>query len=145
MDLNLLFTLANVYVLPFWLLMIVLPNWEITKKVMQSYLVFLPLIILYIYLFVGALDPESIGLLASPELPGIAQAFGSEGVAFTGWVHFLTLDLFLGRYVYFKGQETNIWTIHSLIICLFAGPIGLLSHIVTVWVSDRFSQPSEVT
>ena len=85
MDLNLLFTLANVYVLPFWLLMIVLPNWEITKKVMQSYLVFLPLIILYIYLFVGALDPESIGLLASPELPGIAQAFGSEGVAFTGW------------------------------------------------------------
>ena len=145
MDLNLLFTLANVYVLPFWLLMIVLPNWGITQKAMQSYLAFVPLIILYIYLFAAALDPDSIALLANPELPSIAQAFGREGVAFTGWVHFLTLDLFLGRYIYFKGQETKIWTIHSLIICLFAGPIGLLSHIVTVWASERLSQPSEVT
>ena len=145
MNLNLLFTLANVYVLPFWLLMIVLPNWEITKKVMQSYLVFVPLVILYIYLFAGALDPESIALLANPELTGIAQAFGREGVAFTGWVHFLTLDLFVGRYIYLKGQETRIWTIHSLVICLFAGPIGLLSHIVTVWASDQWIKTSEVT
>ncbi|HEY9618228.1 MAG TPA: abscisic acid-deficient protein Aba4 family protein, partial [Microcoleaceae cyanobacterium] len=49
MTIGQLFDLANLFVLPFWALMILLPNWGITKRVMESYLPFIVLAILYLY------------------------------------------------------------------------------------------------
>ncbi|MEY2858330.1 MAG: hypothetical protein RLZZ74_2643, partial [Cyanobacteriota bacterium] len=63
--------------------------------------------------------------------------FSEEGAAGAGWVHFLIVDLFLGRWIYWQGQEKKIWTRHSLILCLFFGPVGLLSHIVTAYFSPK--------
>lgn len=143
MDLNLLFSIANLFVLPFWLLMIVFPNWNITQKVMKSYLPFIPLACLYIYLFAISLTPESAEALSNPQLPQLAQAFSDEKITFTGWVHFLILDLFAGRYIYWQGKEKNIWTIHSLILCLFAGPIGVLSHIITTTVQTKLNKNND--
>lgn len=131
-----LFNFANLFVLPFWTLMILLPNWGVTKKVMESYLCFIPLIALYIYFISGAINSESAQSLANPQLADIARFFSEEKAAATGWVHFLVMDLFVGRWIYWQGQQTGVWTIHSLILCLFAGPVGLLSHIVTQWVSQ---------
>ena len=142
-DLNLLFNLANLFVLPFWVSMTFLPKWDITKKVMASYIPFTFLAVLYIYLFFGTLNPESAAAFANPQLSQIAQLFGDEKIALTGWVHFVVLDLFVGRYIYWEGQKTGVWTIHSLIFCLFAGPIGLLSHISTVWIQGKFLKSSE--
>ncbi|AFZ48449.1 hypothetical protein Cyast_2506 [Cyanobacterium stanieri PCC 7202] len=145
MDLNLLFNLANIFVLPFWLLMIVLPKWSITQKIMKSYLIFIPLILLYIYLFFTSLDPESAQTLSNPQLPALAEVFSNPAVTFAGWTHFLVLDLFLGRYIYWQGQEKNIWTIHSLILCLFAGPMGFLSHIVTEAIQSNLNKSDIAT
>ncbi|MEA5508482.1 ABA4-like family protein [Crocosphaera sp. UHCC 0190] len=143
-DLSLLFNLANVYVLPFWLLMVILPKWGITQKVMTSYLPFVPLAGLYIYLFSGSLDPESAAAFSNPTLPILAQLFSQEPVMLTGWVHFIVLDLFTGRYIYLDGKTKGIWTIHSLIFCLLAGPIGLLSHILTSWIQLKFFKNEDV-
>ena len=131
MNFDQLFNFANTYILPFWTLMIVLPNWGITKKVMGSYLLFIPLIGLYVYYLAASFDPELFAALANPSLADIAKFFSLEGPAAAGWMHFLALDLFLGRWIYWQGQEKGIWTVHSLVLCLFFGPIGLLSHIVT--------------
>ena len=135
MDLNLLFNIGNLFVLPFWILIILFPKWSVTQKIMKSYLFFVPLIMLYVYLFVISLNPESAKTLSNPQLTELAVVFSDPRVTFAGWVHFLVLDLFLGRYIYWEGQNKNIWTVHSLILCLFAGPIGFLSHIVTegIW------------
>lgn len=133
-----LFNLANLYILPFWTLMIVLPNWGITQKVMGTYWLFLPLIGLYIYYLSATFDPDLFATLANPTLADIAAFFSIEGSAGAGWVHFLVLDLFLGRWIYWQGQKEGIWTIHSLILCLFFGPIGLLSHMIT---ETLFQQP----
>ena len=138
MELDLLFNISNIFVLPFWTIMIFLPNWQITQKIMKSYLIFLPLIFLYIYLFVISLTPESIETLSNPQLFDLAEVFANPVVTFAGWVHFLVLDLFLGRYIYWQGQNEKIWTIHSLTLCLFAGPIGFLSHIITRAVQLQF-------
>lgn len=143
MSLDLLFNTANLFVLPFWVLMILLPNWGVTRKVMQSFLPFVVLASLYIYLFVGGITPETAEDFSNPQLADIARLFSSEQVAATGWVHFLVMDLSVGRWIYGEGQRTGVWTIHSLILCLFAGPLGLLSHIVTHWISQFFS--SKVT
>ena len=135
-----LFDGANLFVLPFWALMIVLPKWEITRKVISSPLPFITLAGLYIYLLIVAVNPESAAALANPKLADIARFFADEGAAAVGWVHFLVMDLFVGRYIYLEGQDKNILTIHSLILCLFFGPIGLLSHLITSAIVDRLKK-----
>ena len=141
----LLFDIANTYVLPFWTVMILFPNWGVTKKVMGSYLIFLPLIGLYIYFLVATVDPDAAAALANPQLADIARFFAQEGAAGAGWVHFLVMDLFVGRWIYWQGQEKQIWTIHSLIFCLFFGPVGLLSHIITAAIFNRNKNLAETT
>ncbi|HBL60464.1 MAG TPA: DUF4281 domain-containing protein [Cyanobacteria bacterium UBA8803] len=138
-----LFNIANIFVLPFWVLMILLPNWGVTRRVMESYLPFVALALLYLYLFVNSITPESAAALSNPQLADIAQFFGNENIAATGWIHFLVMDLFVGRWIYWEGQRTGVWTVHSLALCLFAGPMGLLSHILTSWITQRFSSSSE--
>lgn len=138
MTITQLFDFANFFVLPFWILMIFLPKWGITQKVMASFLPFVALAGLYIYLFSGSITPESAQALSNPKLTDIAQFFATERIAATGWVHFLVLDLFVGRWIYWQGQKTGVWTVHSLILCLFAGPVGLLSHILTAWITELF-------
>jgi hypothetical protein len=140
---NQIFNIANLYVLPFWLVMIFLPNWKITKRVMESYIPFVPLALAYIYLFVSSITPENAQALSNPQLVDIAKFFADEKAAATGWIHFLAMDLFVGRYIYLQGQKTGAWTIHSLALCFFAGPMGLLSHILTYWVTKKFISKSE--
>ena len=134
-----LFNIANVFVLPFWVLMIFLPKWKVTQRVMGSYIPFVPLAGMYIYLFINSVTPENAEALSNPQLADIARFFADETAAATGWIHFLVMDLFVGRYIYLAGVKTGLWTFHSLALCLFAGPLGLLSHIVTYWISQLFS------
>ncbi|WP_460202833.1 ABA4-like family protein [Scytonema sp. NUACC21] len=138
MSVEQIFNIANFFVLPFWISMILLPRWNVTKRVMESYIPFVPLAAAYLYLFIASITPESAQAFSSPQLADLARLFADEKVTATGWIHFLTLDLFTGRYIYLEGQKTGIWTIHSLILCLFAGPMGLLSHIFTYWITKRF-------
>lgn len=151
LDLELLFSGANLFVLPFWALMIVLPRWGMTARIMASPLPFVALASLYLYLFVTGIDPETAEAFSNPELKlaDLAQLFAIEQVTLTGWVHFLVMDLFVGRWIYQRGREQQVWTVHSLILCLFAGPLGLLSHIVTqsitLWVRQAKSAPTDPT
>ncbi|MGK7888261.1 MAG: ABA4-like family protein [Leptolyngbyaceae cyanobacterium] len=137
-----IFNFSNLFVLPFWGAMILLPNWDITRKVMASYIPFVILASLYAYGFATGLDADSLEAFANPSLSQIAAAFSKEGIAATAWVHFVVMDFFVGRWIYWQGQETQIWTRHSLAICLFAGPLGLLSHIVTLWITQAIAKPS---
>ncbi|MEL7039078.1 MAG: ABA4-like family protein [Cyanobacteria bacterium J06592_8] len=138
-----IFNGANLFVLPFWALMIILPKWGVTRKVMQSYIPFVLLAAVYLYLFVNSITPENAEALSNPKLADIAKFFGDETAAATGWIHFLVMDLFVGRYIYLEGQKTGVWTIHSLAFCLFAGPLGLLSHIVTTGIQQKLFPSSE--
>ena len=142
-DLENIFQVANLFVLPFWVLMVLLPNWQVTRRVMQSYLPYAALASLYVYLF-ATLDGGILEAFSDPqlELSSLAGMFANSQVMATGWVHFLVMDLFVGRWIYWQGQENGIFTRHSLAFCLFAGPLGLLSHLLTAAVTQRFFQPS---
>ena len=142
MTIELIFNSANIFVLPFWALIIFLPNWKVTHKVMESFIPFVLLAVLYLYLLISSITPESAAALSNPTLSDIAKFFGEEQAAATGWIHFLVMDLFVGRWIYWEGQRTGIWTVHSIILCLFAGPFGLLSHILTYWITQQFFRNS---
>lgn len=127
--------------------MILLPNWAWSRRILSSFLPFVGLALLYVGLLIASLTPESAQAMSNPQLAEIAHFFSEESAAATGWVHFLVMDLFIGRWIYWEGQRTGMWTIHSLVLCLFAGPLGLLSHILTAALWERFfsQSPSEVS
>lgn len=138
-DLENIFQVANLFVLPFWALMVLLPNWQVTRRVMQSYIPFAALACLYVYLFV-TLDGGILEAFSDPQLKlnNLAGMFANSQVMALGWVHFLVMDLFVGRWIYLQGQEKGIFTRHSLALCLFAGPMGLLTHFFTAVIAERF-------
>jgi len=137
-----LFNTANIFVLPFWALMVILPNWGVTQRAMSSFLPFLVLAGAYLYLFVTGLTPEAAQDFSSAGLSDIARLFSQEQFAATAWVHFVVMDLFVGRWIYQDGQQHHLFTRHSLVLCLFAGPLGLLSHILTRWGALWFREKS---
>ncbi|WP_204139978.1 ABA4-like family protein [Halomicronema sp. CCY15110] len=138
-DLENIFQVANLFVLPFWALMVLLPNWSLTRRLMASYIPFAALASLYVYLFV-TLDGGILEAFSDPqlELTSLAGLFANSHVMALGWVHFLVMDLFVGRWIYLQGQENGIFTRHSLAFCLFAGPFGLLIHFFTAAITQRF-------
>lgn len=146
--LELLFTGANLFVLPFWALMVLLPNLSLTRWVMKSYLPYAALAGLYLFLFVTSFNNvEGIEALSDPNLKlnDLAALFANPHVTATGWVHYLVFDLFVGRWIYWQGQESGVFTRHSLALCLFAGPMGLLSHLLTDALWKRFSKGAATT
>lgn len=88
---ELLFNGANLFVLPFWVVMILLPNWGITRWIMNSWLPFIGLVGVYLYLLVGTLTPEVAQSLTNPDLETIARLFSTERAAAAGWIHFWSL------------------------------------------------------
>ncbi|MBX9253923.1 DUF4281 domain-containing protein [Desmonostoc muscorum CCALA 125] len=138
MTISQIFDITNIFVLPFWTLMILLPNWKITQRIMASYLPFVLIAGVYLYLFINSVTAENAQDFSNLQLANVARLFADEKVAATGWIHYLVMDLFVGRWIYLEGQKTGVWTIHSLALCFFAGPLGLLSHIFTAWISQKF-------
>lgn len=142
-----LFQAVNLFVLPFWTLMVLVPNTKLTRWVMGSFVPFGVLAGLYLFLFVTSFsNVEGIEALSDPNLslPDLAALFANPHVTATGWVHFVVFDLFVGRWIYWQGQEKGIFTRHSLALCLFAGPLGLLSHLLTTTIWTRLAK-SDVT
>lgn len=139
-----LYNSANIFVLPFWLLMVLFPGWSVTRRIMASTLPFVPIALAYIYCFIASVDPHTLESFANPTLSQLASLFADERVMATGWIHFIVMDLFVGRWIYGQGQEKGIWTRHSLVLCLFAGPVGLLSHLITTQLQERVFGLSEV-
>lgn len=126
-----LFTLANVLVMPFWLLMIFAPRWRVTGRLLRSPLVAAPPSLLYAALMLPRLA-EHVPTLLRPELHAVAGLLGSPAGATLGWTHFLAFDLFVGRWVYLDGRRRGMsaWVAGPvLFLTLLLGPVGFLLHL----------------
>lgn len=135
------FTLATTAVLPFYTLMIVAPNSELTKKSMVSGVPYVVLGILYAYLLYLSWTPETVELIFAskyllPELTSIGKMFSSEMTLASAWVHLLAIDLFAARQVFLDGLENQIETRHSVSLCLFFCPVGILTHVITKAITE---------
>ncbi len=135
-----LFSLSNLLVMPFWLLMILLPHWVWTRRIIQSWWVVVPAPLLYTALILPQLGGV-LGDLANPNLATIAALLGQPAGATIAWVHFLAFDLFVGRWAYLDSRERQItaWiTSPVLFSILMVGPLGLLIYLaVRAWVTQE--------
>ncbi|MEP7285525.1 MAG: ABA4-like family protein [Chloroflexota bacterium] len=129
---DILFLFSSLIVLPFWLMMIVAPKWQLTRTIMHSPLVVAIPALLYAVLVIPNIG-QIIPLFANPTLVGIAPLLGTPLGATIAWVHLLTFDLFVGRRIYLDSRErqVNVWLAGIVLFLTFMlGPIGYLSYLV---------------
>jgi hypothetical protein len=126
-----IFALSSLLVMPFWLIMILLPHWRWTQRVIRSPLVSAAPALLYLALALPRFG-ELFAAVTSPTLPGIAAVLGTPAGAMLAWAHFLAFDLFVGRWAYLDSRERAIsgWIMAPvLFFTLMLGPIGFLAYL----------------
>lgn len=129
---NNLFRVVNLLVLPFWLLMLVAPKAKLTQRLMKNEVIFYVLSGTYLSLLGTGIvkNPKGMQDVMNPNLEGITKLLGDKQGAFTGWVHFLTFDLFVGRWIYLDSLEKGRPAPRlALLFTFLAGPAGLLSYL----------------
>ncbi|MEL6916842.1 MAG: ABA4-like family protein [Bacteroidota bacterium] len=134
------FSLANLTAMPMWVLMILFPNWKVTRFLIDFKIIPLLLAIVYaIYIFLairtgGGMDFGSLG--------SVMALFTQENAVLAGWVHYLAFDLLVGMWMLNQNKTLGI---HQLLMapCLFAtfmfGPIGFLLFIIIKSIKQKRS------
>jgi hypothetical protein len=129
---EIVFQLSNLLVMPFWFLIVFLPHWSWTRRIAGSPWIVAPAAVLYAALVIPNLG-TLLPLLTNPQLAGIAAVLGTPAGATIAWVHFLTFDLFVGRWVYLDSRNRSItaWIVAPILFfVLMVGPLGLLIYLV---------------
>ena len=127
---ELLFTIANAWILPAWILLAFLPRWKGTPYIVILAGV-LPLAICYTILLVtsfGDMDPDTFSTLE-----GLGSAFTNPMALLTGWVHYLAFDLFVGFVITYDSLKNRIhigFRIVALFFTLMSGPMGWLIYFI---------------
>jgi hypothetical protein len=136
MSWELVFKVANLSVIPAWLLLVFLPKHQITKLVVHSYGYPTLLGLFYLYMMVTSFGGEG----GMDTLANLKLSFQRDEILILGWVHYLVFDLFVGAWIARDAQANSIkhmMIIPSLVLTLFVGPVGLLSYVILRWVKLR--------
>ena len=124
---------ANWGVIPFWLLLIFVPNHGFTNFLTQSIIAPLLLAIGYIYLTFNLYLEKNIfdGFELYSGLDGLYSMFANEILLLVFWLHFLSISLFAGAWIVRDARKfliPKIITIPSLVLTYFSGPVGLVVY-----------------
>jgi hypothetical protein len=128
-----IYLLANYGVIPFWLLLIFIPNHQITNFFTQSVVAPLLLAASYAYLSYLIFQEGDIfdGFELYDGLNGLYSMFANEALLLIFWLHFLAISLFTGSWIVRDSRRyfiPKVITIPSLVITYFTGPIGLVIY-----------------
>ena len=145
-------TLENIYlwtnfgVLPFWFLLVIIPNSKITQLFVNSIILPLILAITYVYVFYLAIlldEPIFDVLKLYLSLDNLYTIFATENFLLAFWIHFLALNLFLGSWISRDGIKYNIprkLVAFPLITVYFTGPLGLVLYwLLRVFYAKKLS------
>ena len=133
-------TFENIYlwlnfgVLPFWIMLIIVPNSRITQVFVNS--IVLPLIFsaAYVYLVYQMIlldEPILDTFKLYLGIDDLYTLFATESFLLIFWIHFIALNLFLGSWIARDGIKYNIARaimLISLILTYLTGPLGLVFY-----------------
>ena len=128
-----IYLFANWGVIPFWLLLIFIPNNKLTNFFTQS--VIAPLLLGLGYAYLAYLIYQEGNIFGGFELydglDGLYSMFANEALLLIFWLHFLSISLFAGSWIVRDSKRyfiPKIVTIPSLILTYFTGPVGLVIY-----------------
>ncbi len=138
-NLEIILTLENIYlisnfgILPFWMMLIFIPNHNLTKILVYSIVPFLILSLAYIFIcykiFLEKNFFDSFDLYFG--LESLYSVYSNESFLLIFWLHFLSISLFTGSWIArdsLKYSIPKIITILSLVLTYFTGPIGIIFY-----------------
>ena len=128
-----IYLFANWGVLPFWLMLVFIPNHSITKNFCHSILA--PLLLAIAYVFVARqiiLDGNILeGFKLYIGLDGLEEIYSNDSLRLVFWLHFLAISLFIGSWIARDCQRymvPKILSIPCIIITYFTGPLGVVIY-----------------
>ena len=127
-----LFSLTFAVAAPFWALMILLPHWTWTRRIVASPLIVAPPVLIYALLVIPSLG-EVLPAVASPTLEGVRELLGTADGAAAGWAHMIAFDLFVGRWAYLDSRERGVPApvmVPVLLLIILLGPLGIASYLL---------------
>ena len=140
-----IYLLANWGVIPFWLMLLTIPNQPITKVLVNSVIVPLILASAYVYLaYKLYLDGEVFDVFQLYfGLDSLYSIYSNEIFLLIFWLHFLSISLFIGSWISRDAQRymvPKILTMLSLILTYFSGPVGLVFYwIIRIFFARKIS------
>ena len=128
-----IYLVANWGVIPFWLLLIFVPNHQLTNFLAQSVIVPLLFAISYAFLSYNIFLDGNIfdGFELYNGLDGLYSMFANEALLLVFWLHFLAISLFTGAWIVRDSKKyliPKVITIPSLVLTYFSGPVGLIIY-----------------
>jgi len=123
-----IYIFANYGILPFWLLLITIPNSRITQIFVNS--IILPLILSAAYIYVIyqtiLLDEPILNIFKLYlSIDNLYTIFATESFLLIFWIHFLALSLFLGSWV---SRDQKKIVVFPLVVIYFSGPVGFVLY-----------------
>ena len=128
-----IYYIANIGVIPCWLLLIILPNHIITKFFVKSVIIPSLLSTAYIFITYQIYVTENILEVFNLYL-GLNELyalFSNEAFLLIFWLHFLSISLFVGNWIVNDARiymVSKFFVILALIITYFTGPVGLVFY-----------------
>ena len=136
----------NIFVLPFWVVLIFFPTSKICNIFIISIFPILILTSIYIYLIYTIFN-EGYDFLKNFDLylgiDHLKGLFSDTYFLILFWIHFLSINLFCGSWIVNDSQKIYISKIViflPLIITYFVGPLGLFIYwIIKIVYAKKFS------
>jgi hypothetical protein len=128
MNSDLLFKMANNTALIGWFMLIFLPRWRWSARLVAPVLVPMLMAILYVVLIATQF---SRGQGSFSSLTSVALLFQNRGLLLAGWVHYLAFDLIVGSWEVRDAQRIGIahyLVTPCLILTFLFGPAGWLLY-----------------
>lgn len=128
-----IYLIANLGVLPLWLMLLIIPNHKLTKIFVQS--IVAPFLLATAYIFIGYKIYLDGNIFTSFNLyfglENLYTIFSDESFLLIFWIHFLSISLFVGSWIVRDSSKyfmPKIITFISLVLTYFAGPVGLVFY-----------------
>ena len=128
-----IYLFANWGVLPFWLLLILMPNHNITKFFSHSVIAPLLLAVAYVFVTRQIILEENIfeGFKLYLGLDGLNEIYTNESLLLVFWLHFLALSLFVGAWIARDAHRHMVpkgLSAPCIIVTYFTGPFGIIIY-----------------
>ena len=137
---------SNIGILPFWLLLIFLPNSKFTRILTNSIVIPLILASAYSYVIYKAilLDEQILSIFnLYLNIEDLYTIFATESFLLIFWLHFLALNIFLGSWISIDALKYLIPKYFTGIILIFvylSGPFGLVLYwFVRIFYSKKLA------
>lgn len=132
-----IFSACSTLVLPGWLLLVFLPRWKWSARIISAVVIPLALAVVYVSIIVTHFGQSEGGF---GSLADVSRLFQNPHALLACWIHYLAFDLFVGAWEVRDAQRVglhHLLVVPCLALTFLLGPAGLLLYFLLRWALRR--------